>query len=149
IRPGLKEGRVTTMPRMTRGILAVLGRLMLAAIFLLSAVGKLGNFNGTAGMMEHKGVPSAQIILVGATAFEGAGSLSIVLGCRPRIGAILVLVLLILATYYFHDFWRIDDPKEKQDQMIQFLKNLAIMGAMVLIIANGTGPMSLDEWAHG
>jgi putative oxidoreductase len=137
------------MPRTSRGILAVIGRLMLAAIFLLSAVGKLGNFNGTAGMMAQKGVPAAQVMLVGAIAFEVAGSLSIVLGYRPRIGAILLLVFLVLATCYFHDFWRIADPKEKQDQMIQFLKNLAIMGAMVLIIANGTGPMSLDDWAHG
>ena len=132
------------MPRMTRGILAVLGRLMLAAIFLLSAVGKLGNFNGTAGMMEQKGVPAAQIMLVGAIAFEVAGSLSIVLGYRPRIGAILLLVFLILATYYFHDFWTVSDPQARQEQTIQFMKNLGLMGAMLLVIANGTGPLSLD-----
>jgi len=137
------------MPRTTRGILAVVGRLMLAAIFLLSAVGKLGNFSGTAGMMAQKGVPAAQILLVGAIAFEVAGSLSIVLGYRPRIGAILLLVFLVLATYYFHDFWRIEDAKEKQDQMVHFLKHLAIMGAMVLIIANGTGPFSLDDRVIG
>jgi putative oxidoreductase len=137
------------MPRTTQGILAVLGRLMLATIFLLSAVGKLGNFNGTAGMMADKGIPAARILLVGAIAFEVAGGLSIVLGYRPRIGAVLLLVFLVLATYYFHDFWRIDDPKERQDQMVHFLKNLAIMGAMVLIIANGTGPMSLDDRVIG
>jgi putative oxidoreductase len=51
----------------------------------------------------------------------------------------------VLATYYFHDFWTVTDPQVKQEQMIQFMKNLAMMGAMVLIIANGTGPMSLDE----
>ena len=137
------------MNRTIRGILAVIGRLMLAAIFLLSSVGKLTNFNGTAGMMADKGIPAAQIMLVGAIAFEIAGGLSIVLGYKPRIGAILLLVFLVLATYFFHDFWKIADPKEKQEQMVQFLKNLAIMGAMVLIIANGTGPMSLDDRSIG
>jgi putative oxidoreductase len=137
------------MPRTTQGVLAVLGRLMLATIFLMSAVGKLSNFSGTAGMMANKGIPAAQIMLVGAIAFEVAGGLSILAGYKPRVGAVLLLVFLVLATYYFHDFWRIDDAKEKQDQMVQFLKNLAIMGAMVLIIANGTGPMSLDDRASG
>src|SRR6185437_9387520 len=97
------------MPRTTQGILAVLGRLMLATIFLLSAVGKLSNFKGTAGMMADKGIPAAQVLLVGAIAFEVGGGLSILLGYRPRIGAVLLLVFLVLATYYFHDFWKIDD----------------------------------------
>ena len=50
----------------------------------------------------------------------------------------------MLATYYFHDFWTLSDPQAQQEQMIQFLKNLGLMGAMLLIIANGTGPLSLD-----
>jgi putative oxidoreductase len=137
------------MPRTTQGVLAVLGRLLLATIFLMSAVGKLSNFSGTAGMMANKGIPAAQILLVGAIAFEVAGGLSILLGYKPRIGAVLLLVFLVLATYYFHDFWKIEDAKEKQEQMVHFLKNLSIMGAMVLIIANGTGPMSLDDTAIG
>jgi putative oxidoreductase len=95
--------------------------------------------------MANKGIPAAQVLLVGAIAFEVAGGLSILLGYRPRIGAVLLLVFLVLATYYFHDFWKVEDAKERQDQMVHFLKNLAIMGAMVLIIANGTGPMSLDD----
>jgi putative oxidoreductase len=50
----------------------------------------------------------------------------------------------VLATYYFHDFWTLADPQAKQEQMIQFMKNLGLMGAMLLVIANGTGPMSLE-----
>jgi putative oxidoreductase len=55
-----------------------------------------------------------------------------------------LLVFLVLATYYFHDFWTLSDPQAKQEQMILLMKNLGLMGAMLLIIANGTGPMSLD-----
>jgi putative oxidoreductase len=50
----------------------------------------------------------------------------------------------VLATYYFHDFWTLSDPQARQEQTIQFMKNLGLMGAMLLIIANGTGPMSVD-----
>ncbi|MDR3636944.1 MAG: DoxX family protein [Isosphaeraceae bacterium] len=134
------------MPRFLQGIVAVLGRLMLCTIFLLSAVGnKIPHFQAVAGLMGHKGVPAPQFMLVGAIVFLIAGSLSVILGYKARFGAGLLLVFLVLATYYFHDFWTVSDPQAKQEQMIQFMKNLGLMGAMVLIIANGTGPMSLDE----
>ena len=55
-----------------------------------------------------------------------------------------MLVFLVLATYYFHDFWTLSDPQARQEQTIQFMKNLGLMGAMLLVIANGTGPLSLD-----
>jgi putative oxidoreductase len=136
------------MPRTIQGFLAVLGRVMLCVIFFLSAIGnKIPNFNAVAGKMEEEGVPAPQVLLVGAIVFLIAGSLSVVLGYKARIGATLLLIFLVLATYYFHDFWTVTDPQVKQEQMIQFMKNLGLMGAMVLIIANGTGPMSLDERA--
>ena len=134
------------MPRTIQGILAVLGRIMLCTIFLMSAVGnKIPNFGGVAQSMASEGVPAPQLMLAGAIVFLIAGGLSVVLGYKARIGAALLLVFLVLATYYFHDFWTISDPKAQQEQMIQFMKNLALMGAMLLIIANGTGPWSLDS----
>ena len=134
------------MPRTIQGIVAVLGRVLLCTIFLLSAVGmKIPKFSDTADMMAHHGIPMAKFMLVGAIVFELAGTLSVVLGYKPRIGATLLLIFLVLATYYFHDFWDKTDPKEVEQQMTHFLKNLGLMGAMLLIIANGTGPMSLDE----
>ena len=61
-------------------------------------------------------------------------------------GALLLLVFLGAATYYFHDVWKIKpDAPEYRDQMIQFMKNLALMGTMVFMLANGTGPWSLDN----
>ena len=94
--------------------------------------------------MAKEGVPAPQVMLAGAIVFLIAGSLSVILGYKARIGAALLLVFLVLATYYFHDFWTVSDPQAQQEQMIQFLKNLGLMGAMLLVIANGTGPLSLD-----
>ena len=119
------------MPRTIRGILAVAGRVMLSAIFLLSAVGnKIPHFKDVAKLMGEKGIPAPQLMLVGAIVFLIAGSLSVIVGFKPRIGATLLLIFLVLATYYFHDFWNVTDPAVKQDQMIHFLKNVGLMGAM-------------------
>jgi len=129
-----------------QGISTVLGRIMIATIFLTSAVGnKIPNFNKVAGYMASENVPMSQVMLVGAIVFLIAGSLSIIVGFKARIGAALLLVFLVLATYFFHDFWTLQDAQAKQDQMIQFMKNLALMGTMVFLMTNGSGRMSLDN----
>lgn len=128
-----------------QGLATVLGRVMIATIFFMSAVGnKIPNFNGVAGYMQSEGVPQPQIMLAGAIVFLIAGSVSVVLGYKARFGAGLLLVFLILATYFFHDFWTMEG-QEQQQQMIQFMKNLSLMGGMVFLMANGSGPMSLDN----
>ena len=108
-------------------------------------------------MMESHGVPMPHLMLVGAIVFLLAGSLSIILGFKARIGAALLLIFLVLATYFFHDFWTWPEDAMwvlsmnsevkmpvQQIEMISFMKNLALMGTMLFIIANGSGPMSLD-----
>jgi putative oxidoreductase len=69
---------------------------------------------------------------------------SVILGYQARIGALLLLVFLVLATYFFHNFWALEG-KEAEAQMIQFMKNLSMAGAMVFLIANGSGAWSLDR----
>ena len=82
-------------------------------------------------------------MLAGAIVFLIVGSLSIIAGYKARIGAALLFVFLVLATYFFHDFWNFDGP-QRQLQMIQFMKNLSLMGTMLFLMATGAGPMSLD-----
>ncbi len=127
------------------GVTMLAGRVMLATIFLMSALGnKIPKFQDVAGYMARAGVPLPKLMLAGAILFLIAGAVSLILGFKARVGAALLLVFLVLATYFFHDFWTFTDPQEQQKQMIQFMKNLALMGAMLTIIANGAGPMSLD-----
>ncbi len=126
------------------GVAAVVGRVMIATIFLMSAVGnKIPQFNQTVDYMTANGVPMPSLMLVGAIAFLIVGSVSIVVGYRARIGAALLLIFLILATYFFHNFWAYEG-QEQQMQMIQFMKNLSMMGTMVFIMAVGSGPLSVD-----
>jgi putative oxidoreductase len=129
------------------GLIALLGRTMLCAIFLLSAVGnKIPKFEEVVGAMEKVGVPNARVALQGAIAFLILGSISVILGMKARLGAFLLLVFLAAATYYFHAFWKEEPGSQAYEmQMIQFMKNLALAGAMVFIIGNGAGPGSVDN----
>lgn len=126
-------------------ILSFVGRLMITAIFLMSAVGnKIPQFKNVATYMAAEGVPFPEVMLAGAIVFLIAGSLSVIAGYRTRIGAALLLVFLILATYFFHDFWNFEG-QEQQMQIIEFTKNLSLMGTMVFLIANGPGGLSVDH----
>jgi putative oxidoreductase len=130
--------------------LSVLGRIMLCTIFLSSAVGnKIPNFSRVIGYMQMNNLTwQPELLLGGAIVFLIVGSVLVVLGYQARIGAALLLVFLALATYYFHDFW---DPRHGdmvELQTIQFMKNLGLGGALLFIIANGSGAGSLDRlWA--
>lgn len=125
-------------------VVSVLGRVMLATIFFMSAVGnKIPNFSGVVAYMTGEGVPSPRLMLALAILFLLFGSVSVILGYHARFGATLLLVFLAPATYYFHDFWTFTGP-EKDAQMIQFMKNLSMAGAMLFVIANGPGKGSLD-----
>lgn len=132
------------MPNFLSSILNVLGRIFLVTIFFLSAVGnKIPNFGAVAGVMEKAGVPAPKFMLVGAIVFLIVGSLSVLVGYKAKFGALLLFVFLALAAYFFHNFWALEG-QAAQTQQIQFLKNLALMGAMLMIMANGPGVASVD-----
>jgi len=117
----------------------LLGRIMLAAIFLIAGVGKITGYAATAGYMAHMGVPGALLPLVIAT--EILGGLAILLGYRTRIAAFLLGGFTMLAALIFHhDF-------ANQTQQIMFLKDVAIAGAFLVLVVHGAGSWSLDHKA--
>jgi putative oxidoreductase len=129
-----------------QGVLALLGRILLSLLFIASvAMQKIPQFGQTAQSMAEQGVPWPEAALVGAIAFLSVGSLCLIFGCYARIGALLLLVFLVLATWYYHDFWKLPegDPQLRIEQG-NFMRNLALMGAMLLVVANGPGPLSCD-----
>lgn len=118
---------------------SLIGRILLALIFLMSGVSKIGDFAGTQAYMESYGMPATAVFLVGAIVFEVAGALMIMLGYYARVGAIALIVFLIPATLIFHmDFG-------DRTQMIMFMKNLSIMGGLLFVTAYGPGSYSLKS----
>ncbi len=125
------------------GVAPLVGRILVAAIFLWSGIGKIGGFAGTAGYMTSMGVPLAELALVVTIVVEIGAALMLILGWQARLGAAALLLWMIPVTLVFHAFWAVP-PDQAQMQMIQFFKNVGLMGAMLLIIGFGSGPYSAD-----
>ena len=119
----------------TEDVLALAGRLLLAVIFLASAFGKITNFDGTLKFMEAHGMPMTALLCACAIALEALGAITLILGYLTRWGAAALIGFLVTATWIFHS---------TPDQRIALLKNLAIMGGLLQVMAFGPGEFSLD-----
>jgi putative oxidoreductase len=122
----------------------LVGRILLATLFILSGFGKIAGYEGTAGYMASKGMPLVNLLLPAAIAVELGGGLLLALGYKARWVALAIFLFLIPTTLIFHAFWGID-PKEAATQQINFLKNVSIMGGMLMVFAHGPGRYSLDK----
>lgn len=120
------------------------GRLALSAIFLLSAAGKITSWDGTAGYMASKGMPLVPFFLASAIVVELLGGLSVLLGYKARWGALALVGFLIPVSLIFHNFWAFDGM-QRQMEMIGFLKNVAIAGGLLTVVAHGAGAISVDN----
>ena len=118
-------------------LLRLLGRFALAGIFIGSAIGKITNYSDTVAKMEKAGIPMVQIALPGAIAFLLVGGASVVTGFMSKFGALLLLVFLVAATYYFH--FDLDDKA----QQIQLMKNAAIAGGLLTLMGSGPGGFAI------
>lgn len=123
---------------------ALLGRILLAAIFVISGFGKITGFEGTAGYIASKGLPLPQVLTVIAILIELGGGLAIVLGWKTRWAALAVIVFMIVITPIFHGFWAAPSD-EMMDQQIHFMKNVSILGGSLLLFAFGPGRYSVDK----
>jgi len=126
-------------------VVALAGRSLLSAIFLMSGAMKIMNWSKTADSMAQEGMLLVPFFLAGAIAFELLGGLSVLVGFQARIGALLLFLFLIPTTLIFHDFWSFEGPAMQQ-QMQHFMKNLTIMGGLLTVVAAGAGRYSLDAW---
>ncbi len=124
------------MNTFSRNIADLAGRILIAALFLIAGVGKLGAYAGTQGYMQSHGVPGA--LLPAVIALELGGGLLIVAGLWTRIAALALAGFTLLAALLFHVNFA------DATQQIMFLKNLAIAGGFLMLAANGAGAWSVD-----
>jgi putative oxidoreductase len=120
-----------------RKLAAPTGRTLIALIFVVSGIGKISDYAGTQGYMEAMGVPGILLPLV--IALEILGGLAIIVGWHTRFVAFLLAGFTLLSAMLFHaDF-------SDQMQMIMFMKNLALSGAFLVLVAQGAGAFSIDN----
>jgi putative oxidoreductase len=128
----------------TQNLAALVGRILLAVIFLISGFGKIAGYDGTAGYMAAKGLPMVGVLLPLTILTEIGGGLALAVGFKARWAALLLAAFTILAAIIFHDFWAAE-AAQKMNQQINFLKNIAIAGGMLSVFAFGPGRYSVDK----
>jgi putative oxidoreductase len=129
------------------GVLGVIGRILLCTVFLAAAVGYTApDVQNLAQTIAAKVTVAPMWVLIGAIIVLAVGSGSVVVGYKARFGAFALLAFLVLTTYLFHGFtfWNAVNAQARHDHIIFLVMNLSLMGAMLLIVVNGAGQMSLD-----
>jgi putative oxidoreductase len=113
----------------------LVGRILIAALFLIAGLGKIGGYAGTQAYMQSMGVPGALLPLV--IALEVLGAISIIVGYRTRLVAAALAVFSLVSGFIFHS-------SADQMQQILLMKNIAIAGGFLFLVARGAGDWSLD-----
>ncbi len=119
--------------------LPVLGRVLLAVLFVMSGIGKAADPAGTIGYIQSAGLPLPNIAYGIALAVELVGGILLIVGYRTRLVALILAVFTVAAAIGFHAHFA------DQNQMIHFMKNIAITGGLLQVVAFGAGAFSLDN----
>jgi len=131
------------MNTQTQNVAALIGRIMLALIFITSGLGKIGGFEGTAGYIASKGLPVASVVAALTILIELGGGLAILFGFLTRWAAVALAVFSVLAAVIFHAYWGVP-ADQVMGQQINFWKNISIAGGFLVLSAFGAGAISLD-----
>jgi putative oxidoreductase len=124
------------------------GRLLLSALFFQSGWHKITDFSGNVAVMSAKGIPSPEVLLGLTIVLVVGGGLMILFGWHARWAAAVLFAWMIPVTLLYHDFWTAQ-PAQLFNQTTHFMKNLAIMGALLHLFGMGPGPLSLNDGRGG
>lgn len=121
----------------------LIGRILFSFMFLLTI--KTHFSSGTIAYASSAGVPIANVLVPLSGIIAIAGALSIILGYKTKIGAWLIVLFLVPVTLMMHQFWTVTDPMAAQMQMVNFMKNISMVGGALMISYFGAGPISIDN----
>lgn len=128
------------------GPLALVARILLAAIFISAGLGKLSGFDGTVGYIASKGLPIPAVIAALTIALEVLGGIAVAIGYQVRVTGFLLAGFTVLAAFIFHNFWAVP-ADQAYIQNIMFMKNLSMAGGLLLLTVFGAGGFSVDARA--
>ena len=122
---------------------ALLGRLLIAALFIPAGIAKIGGFAGTAGYIASKGLPMPELGAVIAILVEVGVAAALLIGFKARWAALVLALFTLAAATLFHNYWALPADQQMMQQLL-FTKNLAVVGGLLGFAAWGAGALSLD-----
>lgn len=127
-------------------IAPLVGRVMMASLFVLAAIGKLQDWNAAAMSMAEHGVTMIGPLLALSIVIELGAGFGIIIGFRTRLLALVLFAYTLAVSFLMHDFWAMQDPELKRAQTVLFAKNMAIAGGLLMLVGLGAGRWSYDDW---
>ena len=128
--------------------LSLIGRALLALLFIPAGFSKIGGFAGTAGYIASKGVPLPELAAAAAVGVELGLGLLLLIGWQTRWAALGIALFTVVITFIFHNFWAV--PAEQvMAQQQSFFKNIAVVGGLLTVAAWGAGAWSVDGNRRG
>jgi putative oxidoreductase len=121
------------------------GRLVLAWYFLSQAYRYALDWNNTAILISMRNIPLPPVLLAVAVAATVLASVSLLLGFRTRIGALVLLAITLALTVTLHNFWHIRAPIARNADYDLFARNVAIAGGLLIVVGLGSGPFAMDN----
>ncbi len=125
-------------------LIPLVARMLLAMLFLVSAIRSLGAVAGTAGYFARLGMPVPEVMAWVVIVVEIAGALLLIFGWQTRLAASGLAAFVVVATYLGHPFWAVDSS-QYVNQLNHFLKNLGLIGGLLLLAAHGPGRLAFDR----
>ena len=132
------------MSKSIQNPLNLAARLLMVALFLPAGIGKLTGFAGTVGYISSVGLPLPTLAAAIALIVEIVGSLALLVGFGTRIAALVLAAFTLVASFFFHNYWGVPADQAFMQQLL-FFKNIAVVGGLLAIAANGAGAWSLDS----
>ena len=123
--------------------LSLIGRLLLALLFLPAGINKITGFAGTVGYIASVGLPLPTLGAIIALVVEIAGGLALIAGFGTRFAALVLAVFTLVASFFFHAYWAAPAAQQFVTQLL-FMKNMAVVGGLLTLAAWGAGAWSLD-----
>src|SRR6476661_4097808 len=120
----------------------LLGRLLMAALFLPSGITKLLGFSGFAASLATKGLPYPEVWAAAAIAIEVLGPIALALGFFPRLTALFLIAFVVMATGTTHRYWEFAEAAARRAQEVNFYKNVGIVAGLLFYFVSGSGAWS-------
>ncbi len=113
----------------------LIGRILFGGFFFLSGLNHFKNYNGSVGYARMKGVPMPSVAVLGSGALILLGGVGVILGVATAWSLYAIVLFLVPVTLSMHRFWTIADPMQKMGEQINFMKNIALLGAALMLLS--------------